>query len=298
MRQLSFCPLCEDEKLKREHDCIDFSTSKESFSIVSCETCGFLLTNPVPKKNEINKYYLSENYISHSNSNKGLFNFLYQTIRKYTTYKKTKIINKLVKKGSVLDIGCGTGEFLNSCRKFGYKITGIEPSSTAREKALKNHKINISNKTNLSQFKKGEFDCITMWHSLEHVYELQNTLKEIQRILSDDGILIIAVPNHKSWDASYYKEFWAAWDVPIHLWHFSKKTIMNLLNNYGFKLANSRPMLFDSYYVSILSEEYKNGKKNFLKGFLIGTISNIAGATTNRGYSSEIYIFKKLKKAF
>ena len=273
--------------------CVDHTVSNEKFIIVSCETCGFLLTNPRPSKESMGKYYESEKYISHTNSAEGFFNWLYQTIRRHTIKTKTKLLKKVTKRGKHLDIGCGTGEFLNSCKKNGFETEGIEPSKKAREKAINNYNLSIKENTDLSVFKECEFDSISMWHVLEHMHDLNKNISHLHRILKPGGKLIVAVPNHKCWEASYYKEKWAAWDVPIHLWHFCKKSITALLNKNKFSLIKTKPMLFDSYYISLLSEEITSGKKNFLKAILVGSISNIIGNITKRGCSSIIYIFEK-----
>jgi ubiquinone/menaquinone biosynthesis C-methylase UbiE len=220
---------------------------------------------------------------------------MYQTVRKYAIRTKLTLLKSVTDFGYHLDIGCGTGEFLNVCQQTGFKVEGVEPSQLAREQAVNNYNLSVSEDTNLEQFKDDTFDSISMWHVLEHVPNLIKTITEFKRILNKNGKVIIAVPNHKSWDSSYYSEFWAAWDVPIHLWHFSKETIELLFNKNGFKLIKTRSMLFDSFYVSLLSEEFKTGKKKFINGFFIGIISNIIGLFTKRGCSSTIYVFEKQK---
>jgi ubiquinone/menaquinone biosynthesis C-methylase UbiE len=218
---------------------------------------------------------------------------MYHIVRKYAIGTKLNLLKKTSDNKNHLDIGSGTGEFLNACKNAGYNTQGIEPSELAREQAIKNFNLSVSENTNLNQFKNNQFDSISMWHVLEHVQSLNKTIDEFNRILSKNGKVIIAVPNHKSWDAKYYREFWAGWDVPIHLWHFSKLSIEKLFVKYNFKLVEKKPMLFDSFYVSLLSEEFKNGKKNFVNGFIVGLISNVIGIFTKRGCSSIIYVFEK-----
>ena len=292
---LDKCPVCFNKNLVKKLHCIDHTSSKEKFTIVSCETCDFTFTNPRPKDESLGKYYKSEMYISHTNSNKGLFDWAYQAVRKYAIGTKLTLLKSLTDVGGHLDVGCGTGEFLNACQQAGFMVKGVEPSKLAREQAINNYNLSVSENTNLEQFKDDTFDSISMWHVLEHVPNLIKTITELKRILNKNGKVIIAVPNHKSWDSSYYREFWAAWDVPIHLWHFSKETIELLFNKNGFKLIKTKPMLFDSFYVSVLSEEFKTGKKKFINGFFIGIISNIIGLFTKRGCSSTIYVLEKQK---
>ena len=292
---LDKCPICLSKDLAQKLHCTDHTSSKEKFTIVSCETCNFTFTNPRPKDESLGEYYKSEMYISHTNSSKGLFNWMYQSVRRYAIGTKLTLLKSVTDFGYHLDVGSGTGEFLNACKQTGFKVKGVEPSKLAREQAVSNYSLSVNEDTNLEQFKDDEFDSISMWHVLEHVPSLIETITEFTRILNKNGKVIIAVPNHKSWDANYYKEFWAAWDVPIHLWHFSKETIELLFNKNGFKLLKTKPMLFDSFYVSLLSEEFKTGKKKFINGFFIGILSNIIGLFTKRGCSSTIYVFEKEK---
>jgi len=295
---LKNCPLCFGERLAKKIDCIDHSTSKEKFTIVSCETCNFTFTNPRPKDESLSEYYKSDMYISHTNNTKGLFNWMYQTVRNYAIGTKVALLKSVKKSGRHLDIGCGTGEFLNACKNAGFSTEGIEPTELARKQAIENFNLSVSKNTNLEQFQNNKFDSISMWHVLEHVPNLNETITQFDRVLNASGKVIIAVPNHKSWDANYYKEYWAAWDIPIHLWHFSKETIEQLFNKHGFTLIKKKPMLFDSFYVALLSEEFKTGEKNFIKSFIVGIISNLFGILTKKGHSSTIYIFKKENQLF
>jgi len=293
MISLKNCPICSGINLLKKLESIDYSTSKEKFTIVSCETCDFTFTNPRPKDISLSEYYKSDMYISHTNNTKGLFNWMYHAVRKYAIGTKLSLLKRISKNKNHLDIGCGTGDFLNACKNAGYNTKGIEPSKLAREQAIKNFNLSVSANTDLNQYQKNQFDSISMWHVLEHVPSLNKTIEEFNRILSEKGKVIVAVPNHKSWDAEYYNKFWAGWDVPIHLWHFSKLSIEKLFFKYNFQLIEEKTMVFDSFYVSILSEEFKTGKKNFIKGFVIGITSNIIGCFTKKGHSSIIYVFEK-----
>ena len=286
------CIVCEGKNLKRHIESVDFSVSKEVFQIVKCESCNFVFTNPRPFDINLSKYYISDNYISHTDSNKGVFEKIYQIIRKFAIRQKFRLITSYVKTGEILDIGCGTGDFLNKCKQNNWNTTGIEPSKIAREKAISNYSLNIKESTELN-YLEGEFDIITMWHVLEHVTELNQTIIDLNKILNDNGNLVIAVPNLNSYDASYYQKYWAAYDLPIHLYHFTEETITRVFQKHKFKLVKSKGMVFDSFYVSLLSEEYKSGSKNFIKAMTIGLISNIVAIFTNRGFSSTIYVFEK-----
>ena len=269
----------------------DFLVSGEEFSLLYDLDRELLITHPQPKIESLSKYYESEEYISHTDNNKGIVSFLYQFVKTNALQKKTKLIKTLNNgEGGLLDIGAGTGDFLKHAKKTGWVINGVEPNKGARELASKK---GIELESNIDDIKGKTFDVITLWHVLEHLPNLEETIDKIENLLKPGGTLIIAVPNFKSYDAKYYKTFWAAFDVPRHLWHFSKKSMERLFSD-KLALFKTKPMIFDSYYVSLLSEKNKTGKQNLIKAFLIGLRSNITAWKTKE-YSSLIYCFKKDK---
>ena len=300
METLNNCPVCKHDRSNLFISCTDHTVSRETFQVVQCEACGFRFTNPRPAESEIGKYYESEEYISHSGTTKGLVNKIYGIVRNYTIGQKLKLINRLTsshKPGgrSILDIGCGTGEFLYASKQNDWNVTGIEPSEPARKHARENFGIDPILPEGLYNLKEKQFDVITMWHVLEHVHKLDQTIEQINKILADTGILVVAVPNCNSYDAEKYGAHWAAWDLPRHLYHFTKNDVEKLFGRFRFKLYEVHPMKFDSYYVSMLSEKYKNKSSNLLAGFFSGLISNLSAKNNSRGYSSQIYIFNKYK---
>ncbi len=294
MDKIDNCFVCNNTEFTEHITSKDFSVSKEEFTIVKCNNCDFHFTNPRPINLDLKKYYISDHYISHNNNSETLFEKTYQLIRKIAIKSKFNLINSFIKNGKILDIGCGTGDFLNKCKSEGWETKGIEPSDTARKQAIKNHSLSVEENTDLTKIKR-EFDIITMWHVLEHVTELNQTVIQLNRLLNKNGKVIIAVPNYKSYDSSFYKKYWAAYDLPIHLYHFSKESISKLFENHGFSLVKTKGMKYDSYYVSMLSEEHKIGIKNIFRAFIIGSISNCLAFLTKRGYSSTIYVFEKSK---
>lgn len=293
MFSYSNCPICKNSKFKNFINCKDHTVSQETFTIVQCESCGFKFTNPIPELDHLGRYYKSEDYISHSNTKKGLISRLYHTVRNYTLKNKINLVSSYVSRGTILDYGCGTGMFLKACKDAGWKTLGMEPDSGASQLAGELG-INVyADKSELkSVMKDNKVEAITLWHVLEHVTDLEETLSFFFNYLSAAGVLIIAVPNHQSYDAKHYKEHWAAYDVPRHLYHFEKETIQKLLSNNGFNLIETLPMKFDSFYVSMLSEKYKTGSIRYLNAFILGLVSNIS-AKNSSGYSSTIYVFKK-----
>ena len=293
MEQISNCPVCQNNIFEKYLEVQDYTVSNKKFQIVVCKSCDFKFTNPRPDQDEIGEYYKAESYISHSNTSKGLIAKIYHSVRKYTLKRKINLINRLYpQKGKLLDVGCGTGMFLNEARGNGWKVNGIEPDSGARQIAEEINKSTIKTEI-LSSFQHEKFNIITMWHVLEHVHLLNETVDWLKERITEDGSIIIAVPNHESKDAEIYQAQWAAYDVPRHLYHFSQKSIKQLFEQKGFRLEETLPMKFDSFYVSMLSTKYQTGKINYLKAFTDGLKSNFDAGNNDENYSSLIYIFKK-----
>lgn len=294
METLPSCPICDNKSFVPFLVCKDHTVSKKDFNIVSCTACGFKFTNPRPLESDLGAYYQSADYISHSNTRKGLISKLYQRVRNYTLGKKLRLINKLNNgPGTILDIGCGTGEFLNVCKRAGWITKGIEPDAGARNYGISQYGLDVADEDALKSLTNASCDIISMWHVLEHVPHLNARIEEVKRLLKDKGTIIIAVPNCSSKDAVKYGSFWAAYDVPRHLYHFTPKDMRTLIDKHGMKVTQVLPMRFDSYYVSMLSEKYSTGKTRLLPALLTGLRSNMAASGTGETYSSQIYIIKK-----
>ena len=266
----------------------DYSVSKQIFDLHHNPEFDLLITYPKPSLEELPSYYESEDYISHTDGKRSLFEKLYQFIKNIALKNKLKLINSQSQKGKLLDIGAGTGDFLVVAKNDGWQTTGIEPGEKPRNIAIQK---GVSFANNLSDLEDNSFDVITMWHVLEHVPDLEFQIKELKRLIKPNGTILIAVPNFKSFDANYYKEYWAAFDVPIHFWHFSKTTIKLLFEKENMKLEKVLPMKFDAFYVALLSEKYKTGKMNYFNAFFIGLKSNWKAKKSSE-YSSHIYILK------
>ncbi len=267
----------------------DFSVSGESFSLLLNEEYQILKTHPQPTLDKLGSYYEFEDYISHTDGKRTLFEKMYHFIKRKAIRDKVKLINSYQPvKGRILDIGAGTGDFLLECKNQNWDILGIEPNDKAKGIALGK---GIKFGDTIEKLESNSFDVITMWHVLEHVPDVEHQVAELKRLLKPSGTIIIAVPNFKSYDANHYKEFWAAYDVPRHLWHFSKTAIEKLFDKQNMNLEDIKPMWFDSFYVSLLSEKYKSGKMNFISGFFIGLISNVSGLF-KKEFSSHIYVLK------
>lgn len=291
----SVCPACFSPSLETVLSVVDYTVSKESFYIWHCTDCSLRFTQDIPDSIDITPYYQSNRYISHSDTKEGLINKLYHLVRTHTLKQKYKLIKKITNLpiGKLLDIGAGTGAFANKMQKNGWDVIGLEPDETAREQAVKKYQIQLNSTDNINQFENATFNVITLWHVLEHVHDLKEYWNYFNKLIVSKGQLIIAVPNYTSSDAKHYGKFWAAYDVPRHLYHFSPKSIELLASKHGFILKSIHPMWFDSFYVSMLSEQYKNGKPNLLKAFWNGLISNYNAILDKRKCSSIIYVFDK-----
>ncbi len=272
---------------------IDYSVSKEAFDLYYDQDLDMLITSPQPSPENLGKYYESTDYISHTDSKRSLFEKAYHFVKGIALKNKLNLINNCsATKGNLLDIGAGTGDFLLTAKQNGWNTIGVEPSEKAKGIAI-NKGIKFSDST--QELESHSFDVITMWHVLEHVPNLEIQIRELKRLVKPNGTIIIAVPNYKSYDANYYGKFWAAFDVPIHFWHFSKTAIQLIFEKENIKLEKVLPMKFDSFYVSLLSEKYKNRKMNYVKAIWIGLVSNWKAKGSSE-YSSHIYVLKNGQK--
>lgn len=297
MIHFSHCPICNSKNIQQKISAQDFTVSRQRFAIWECIFCTGMFTQEVPDQNEIGPYYQSDTYISHSDTKEGVVNQLYHQIRNFTLGIKKRLVQKETGKtsGHLLDVGCGTGAFLNTMKQSGWKITGLEPDEQASKKAEELYGITTQWPDKLFQLEKNKYDAITLWHVLEHVHTLQDYVSTLRDLLSSSGVLFIAVPNYTSYDAQHYKENWAAYDVPRHLYHFSPQSMEALMNKHGMSIKKIKPMWFDSFYVSMLSEKYKNNQGNIIKAFFIGFISNFISLFNHKKCSSVIYVVKKNK---
>lgn len=270
----------------------DYSVSNEEFALIPNPKYGYLETDPQPSLDKLPDYYKSDDYISHTDSKRNLFENVYHLVRTFSLNRKLALIDSFSSKGkNLLDVGCGTGGFLAVTKKRGWTGFGIEPNVQARNIGNKKTDDRIFDVNKLLEFDAESFDVITLWHVLEHLPNLEDQISLLKKLLKANGTLIIAVPNHNSFDARHYNEYWAAYDVPRHLWHFNKKSVSKLFNEVSMEVIKTKPMYFDAFYVSLLSEKFKSGKMNYFTGFWIGLLSNLKSLGTNEA-SSLIYIIK------
>lgn len=290
------CPWCGSENNHQFLKLKDYFLTQEEFEIMECDDCKLLFTYPCPAPDKIGSYYKSEDYLSHNEEKKGLFAKIYNIVKKRNIKNKFNIafdgFQKHTQNPKILDIGCGIGDFLLYAKNNGCNVAGIEPDDNARKIAEKKLYSKVLSPDELQNIPDNSFDIITMWHVLEHVDNLKIEIYHLQRILKKNGKLVLALPNYKSFDAVYYKDKWAAYDVPRHLNHFSKESINNIFKPTELQQIDTKPLKWDSFYISMLSEQYMNNKNSFVNGLLIGWKSNIK-AKKNMEYSSLVYVFKK-----
>lgn len=289
------CPLCGSSNIKKQFTCKDHFATGELFDIYHCHECSFAFTQGVPDEKEIGPYYDTPTYVSHSDTDKGLVNKLYHIVRGIMLRRKVSLIKRLtmLRSGNLLDYGAGIGYFAKAMQNTGWSITAIEKSQQAREYAQRNLGINMKPEEYLATIEDRTFDVVTMWHVMEHIQQFDSFWDTLYRILDDSGIAVIAVPNSASYDAEYYRENWAAYDVPRHLWHFTPSTIMNWGLKHGFILERQYTMPFDGFYISMLSERYKGSKCATLRGIWNGLLGWLATFDKCSASSSIIYVFRK-----
>lgn len=287
----STCPACGSERIENNFSVKDFTVSGEFFELVTCQHCTLRFTQDIPDEASISPYYKSEDYISHTNTSKGLINRVYHQVRKKTLVEKRKLIvkNTGLAKGRLLDVGSGIGSFVNEMKESGWDVTGVEPDADARKVALEQYGLELQGSDSIYKL-TGKFDAITLWHVIEHVHDLHAYILQLKSLLSERGRIFIAVPNYTSYDAKVFKDYWAAYDVPRHLYHFSPHSMKVLTEKNGMQIMKYLPMWYDSFYISLLSTKYRTGSMKWLPAIWTGLVSNLKAIGKPRLCSSVIYV--------
>ena len=266
----------------------DHFLSGEFFELVKDHHYEYYKTKPDVGIEQLSKYYDSEAYLSHQENTKGIKSFIYNIVKKYMFTRKYKWISKYVKKGNWLDFGAGTGEFLAFLPSKHWNKMAFELNRNAIQK------IKSKDLRYISDYQQHDtsYDVISAFHAIEHVLDIQEWFNFLKRVARRNAIIAVAVPNYKAYDAKYYQENWAAYDVPRHRYHFSKDSIRRLFRENGFEILDEKPMPLDAYYISIISETYK-GKRNLFNALRVGLLSNLK-ALSSKEYSSNLFIFRNL----
>lgn len=286
------CPICSSPDIRNALAVKDHSVSGKSFAIMECGQCGLRFTQDVPGPEAISPYYKAEEYISHTNTSKGLVNRIYKFVRQRTMIRKRKLVEAStgITKGKILDLGSGVGSFVNEMKQHGWQVAGIEPDEDARKVAKELYQIDLSPTEEFYRLAANSFDAITMWHVLEHVHDLHDYIRQLRNILAEKGRLLIAVPNYTSFDAKQYGAYWAAYDVPRHLYHFSPSSMKILMEKHGLVIHEYKPMWYDSFYIALLSSKYRNGSTNWIGAGWNGLRSNLKAMGDTKKCSSVIYV--------
>jgi len=288
------CPLCKSSETEPLLSCTDYLVSGKDFELFRCSKCGFIFTQDPPDESESGMYYKSADYISHTNSSRTLFEKTYQLVRSFMLSRKRNLVIRATgkRRGNLLDIGSGTGHFLNIMKEAGWITTGIEISEDARKYSSSSFGLNVVAPSDIETLTSGQFDCITLWHVAEHLHDLTGYFTNIKRLLKPGGSVIVALPNSDSFDCRYYGRYWAAWDVPRHLWHFNPETFSMLVKREGFNVTSTSVLPFDVFYISMLSEKSRNSKASFLNGIVMGKIFFLRTLLNNMKGSSVVYRLK------
>lgn len=286
------CPWCAAENTRLYLSLKDEFLSQEDFEIYECLDCGLLFTEPRPDKDKIGDYYKSEAYYSHQENKKGFIPKVYESVKAVNVKHKYQLATDGKSIGKMLDIGCGVGDFLHMAEQHGWQCTGVEPSDDAKAIAKTRIQGNIIDSLSLEELPNETFDVITMWHVLEHVDDIRWQVAQLQRLIKSDGRIVIALPNYRSYDATFYKEKWAAYDVPRHLNHFNKETMVKMFSANGLGLIGMDKLKWDAYYISYLSEQYRHHALPLFKGLWRGLVSNCKACGSGE-WSSLVYVFGK-----
>jgi 2-polyprenyl-3-methyl-5-hydroxy-6-metoxy-1,4-benzoquinol methylase len=291
----NLCPLCSSEKISLHLKCTDHFISKEVFGINTCTGCTFKFTQDYPDAEQIGKYYESDNYISHSDTSKGVSNKIYRLVRNLMLNRKRSIIQNVtgLKNGTLLDIGSGTGHFAFKMKKTGWNVKGIEINEQARNFSISKFGLEIFSPLQIPNLDKSSFDCVTLWHVLEHFHDPAKYVSDILQLLKPGGLCFVALPNCSSFDSMHYKQYWAAYDVPRHLWHFEPATFSVFMEKTGFEIVSRRYLPADVFYISILSEKYKGSKIPFFSGLAKALVFTFFAVFRRNRRSSIIYILRK-----
>ena len=289
------CPLCGAYGQTPYADCTDFTVSRESYILMRCPECGMVYTSNPPKECDTSKYDKLDLKLKLGDSPAGLIHKLYYYIRLRMLSRKAHIVESQSYRtgGSLLNYGAKTGYFSHKMERRGWKVTSIEKYHEERLFSLEMFHHRMFDVPEMDRLHPETFDVITLWHVFEHCYDPNGLLDKFYKLLRPTGILIMACPNIRSTDAMHYGPYWAAYDVPRHLWHFNTTSLSELAHKHGFTLMHRERMPFDCFYISILSEKHKRHKMAFLRGILYGFHCWLVSLAHPDSSSSMVYVFRK-----
>lgn len=272
----------------------DHSVSGQTFPLVECRGCGMRLTQDAPEAEAIGPYYDSPHYISHTDSRNGWTDRLYQAARGFTLRSKQRLLARVTgqPRGKLVDYGAGTGAFVRHMAERNWDVTGLEPDRGARDRAQHLYGLRLREPSWLNEAEAGTLDAVTLWHVLEHLHDLEGTLRQLRRLLKGSGVMLVAVPNYRAADERTYGAHWAAYDVPRHLYHFTPQSVAALAARCGLRVDEMKGMPLDAFYIALLSEQYRSGRKRPVRAFWQGLRSNLHAWGHPERSSSVIYILR------
>lgn len=277
----------------------------DAWRLVKAEPSGLIFLNPRPTAETIGKHYEPMDYDPFISLKRApsFQDRLYRVLRRFVTlrYKADAVLKRAQfqagERRRALDIGCATGDFSVELKRRakGVKLElyGIETSEKAVRFAIEENDLCAKQGELLTVDFGARFDLITMWHVLEHVLRLNETLDKLRQILTPDGLLVVAMPNPDSWDARHYGKFWNGYDAPRHLYHFAPKTFAQLLAKHRFRVVDRHSLPLDSYYNALLSEKIRaeaEGKRAGVGAWLNAIVKgSIAASADIERASSVVY---------
>ncbi len=218
------CRICNSELI------IDLAIG--GAELMKCNNCGIAYLKDIPEQSILNDYYQSDYKISSGGVNETEKRRLFRLPEQIALI--AAIMEHKQPPASILDVGCDKGFFIDEARRYGYAVTGIEPSESARKYAQR-LRLDVSSSPDTAASK---YDIITMWHSLEHFHDPLDTVKEHRRRLNPDGLLFIRVPAFDSFWSRLLKDKWIWFQPENHYFHFSEKSLRFLLNSAGYEVVS------------------------------------------------------------
>jgi SAM-dependent methyltransferase len=287
------CPICGSDSYRPFLQVADRFRPEERFRLVRCTSCGLIYLNPRPTEQAILKYYQAADYDPHSEGGHGLSGKLYRLARFLNTLLKLHWLSSFSGPRRALDVGCGTGYFLQMLRKKGWEVAGVEPVPVAQRLAQQKG-LNVVSRLDEAQ---GPFGVITLWHVLEHLHNPADTLRQLDRLLAADGWLLLSMPNPLCLDAQYFGPSWVAYDAPRHLVHYRPQDVEHLARQTGFTIFRLAMLPFDPVYNVFLSLQQSTSLSlsQIISGPSMGIRSLLDGIRHPKLASSPVYFFRKTK---
>lgn len=273
----------------------DHLVSGKEFLIRKCNACGMGRTVDPPSENDAGAYYVSDEYISHTDRKQSISDYLYHLARSFMLGRKQRLVTSATGKsaGVLIDIGSGTGYFPAFMKKKGWQTTGVEISESAMRYSADRFGLNAVSPAEVRDLPSATADCITLWHVLEHLYRPDEWISEVSRMLKDDGKCILALPNFSSADAEWFGNSWAALDVPRHLWHFTPGSVQLFAERNGFSCERVLPLPLDLFYISILSYRNRGISPALIRGMITGVFLAVRSGFRKEKSSSLVYVLAK-----